>query len=220
MTRVRDDEGSYSPKHRILGAIIVVSLAVIFLPMILSDGNAPPRPESPASKVSEAPQPDTKVLHMPAASLDPALAPPASVAGASEPKAASPAQQGSPIKSDPTASALARPKTLDQKAPTKVVTTQRRESPATEDATKTDVPSKTEGWILQVGTFSSDENARRLRDRLQKDGFLVNLQNVELKGRKVVRVRVGPFRQKHVAMEARSKIEKEVGLEGVILAYP
>jgi DedD protein len=219
MAGARDDEGSYSPKHRILGAIIVVSLAVIFLPMILSDGNAPPRRESPVSKVSEAPPPDTKVFRMPAASLEPAPAPPVSSVGASKPEATSPAQQNATVKPAPKVSASARPRTLDPKAPSKVVTTQSREQAVAEGA-NTDAAGKTEGWILQVGTFSSDENAKRLRDRLQKEGFLVNLQNVELKGRKVVRVRVGPFRQKHVAMEARSKIEKEVGLEGVLLAYP
>ena len=60
------DEGSYSPKHRILGAIIVVSLAVIFLPMILSDDNAPQPLGTTADKLSEAPQSETKVFRMPA----------------------------------------------------------------------------------------------------------------------------------------------------------
>ena len=120
----------------------------------------------------------------------------------------------------PSPSSTNNAKTPEHKAPGSAVDESRRAQTTSPSATKTAAPSKVEGWILQVGTFSSDENAKRLRDRLQKDGFLVNLQNVELKGRKVVRVRVGPFRQKHVAMEARAKIEKEVGLEGVILAYP
>ncbi len=212
------NEGSYSPKHRILGAIIVVSLAVIFLPMILSDSNAPPRPEIAASKLGEAPQPETKVFRMPAATSESPPAPATADAGASQPETT--ATQGPAVEPPPPAAAAGGPRTLEQKAPSKAVSTPRREQVASEAATKPDAPSKVEGWILQVGTFSSDENAKRLRDRLQKDGFLVNLQNVELKGRKVVRVRVGPFRQKHVAMEARAKIEKEVGLEGVILAYP
>lgn len=212
------DEGSYSPKHRILGAIIVVSLAVIFLPMILSDSNVPPRPGVAVSKLGEIPQPETKVFRMPAASLESTPAPTTADAGTSQPETT--ASQEPVVEPAPPASAASRPGTLEQKAPSKVVSPPRREQVASQGATKPDVSGKTEGWILQVGTFSSDENAKRLRDRLQKDGFLVNLQNVELKGRKVVRVRVGPFRQKHVAMEARAKIEKEVGLEGVILAYP
>lgn len=216
MATVRDG-GSYSPKHRILGAIIVVSLAVIFLPMILSDSNAPPRPGAPASRLSETPQPETKVFRMPAASLQSTPAPTTDV-GASRPETT--ASREPVIEPAAPTSAASRPKTLEQKALNKPISAPPREQVALQGATKPDTQSKAEGWILQVGTFSSDENAKRLRDRLQKDGFLVNLQNVELKGRKVVRVRVGPFRQKHVAMEARAKIEKEVGLEGVILAYP
>ena len=212
------DEGSYSPKHRILGAIIVVSLAVIFLPMILSDSNAPPRPGVPASKLSEAPQPETKVFRMPAASLQSTPAPTTAGVGASQPETTT--FREPVIEPAAPTSAASHAKTLEQKVPNKPVSAPPREQVASQGVTKPDTQSKAEGWILQVGTFSSDENAKRLRDRLQKDGFLVNLQNVELKGRKVVRVRVGPFRQKHVAMEARAKIEKEVGLEGVILAYP
>ncbi len=212
------DEGSYSPKHRILGAIIVVSLAVIFLPMILSDSNAPPRPGVAVSKLGEIPQPETKVFRMPAASSESTSGP--TTADASASQAETTASQEPAVEPAPPTSAIAHPKTLEQKAPSKAVNTPRREQVASQDAIKPDALSKTEGWILQVATFSSDENAKRLRDRLQKDGFLVNLQNIELKGRKVVRVRVGPFRQKHVAMEARAKIEKEVGLEGVVLAYP
>jgi DedD protein len=212
------DEGSYSPKHRILGAIIVVSLAVIFLPMILSDSNVPPRPEVAVSKLGEVPQPETKVFRMPAASLESMPAPATTDVGASESETT--ASQKPIVQPAPPASAASPPRTLEQKAPSKAVSAPRREQVASQGAIKPDASSKTEGWILQVATFSSDENAKRLRDRLQKDGFLVNLQNIELKGHKVVRVRVGPFRQKHVAMEARAKIEKEVGLEGVILAYP
>jgi DedD protein len=212
------DQGSYSPKHRILGAIIVVSLAVIFLPMILSDSNAPPRPDVALSKLSGAPQPETKVFRMPAASLEPSSAPATPDSSASQSEAT--ASREPVVEPAPPASAASRPQTPEREAPSKAGGAPRREQLASQDATKPQLPGKAEGWILQIGTFSSDENAKRLRDRLQKGGFLVNLQNVELKGRTVVRVRVGPFRQKHVAMEARAKIEKEIGLEGVILAYP
>jgi DedD protein len=211
-------EGSYSPKHRILGAIIIVSLAVIFLPMIFSDGNAPPRPEVAVSEQSGALQPDTQVFRMPTASLESSRTPAPTDSAVSQPETT--ASQESVVEPPPPASTADRLKTLEQKTPIKAGSAPRPEPVASQGATKPDAPSKTEGWILQVGTFSNDENARRLRDRLQKNGFLVNLQNIELKGRKVVRVRVGPFRQKHVAMEAQAKIEKEVGVEGVILAYP
>ncbi len=230
MTRGRDRESSYSPKHRIVGAIILVSLAVIFLPMILNPDQPPPRPTD-ASRLDEISKPETQVFRMPAASLDQVASP-----ESSQDVTASPADTN---RSDKRSTA-AKPSTSVAKATTDkrgreharedtdmqtTVGTSADKSTQRDTQVSTSVGSavaakKADGWIVQVGTFSDSENAKRLQDRLQQSGFLVSLQSLDLKGRKVVRVRVGPYRQKHVAMEARSRIEKEVGVEGVVLAYP
>jgi len=55
------DPSEFNPKHRVLGAIVVVSLAVIFVPMILdrrdapADGNTPPPAQTGATKVVVTP---------------------------------------------------------------------------------------------------------------------------------------------------------------------
>lgn len=229
MTRASDRESSYSPKHRIVGAIILVSLAVIFLPMILNPDQPPPRPKD-VTGLNEIPKPEIQVFRMPAASLDQVGLPESSQDMASPADAtrreerigaARPSTSVAKVATDKRDREHARKDTAMQTAvgaPADKNTQQDTQVSTSVDNAA--AMKKAEGWVVQVGTFSDSENAKRLQDRLQQSGFLVNLQSVDLKGRKVVRVRVGPYRQRRVAMDALSKIEKEVGLEGVVLAYP
>jgi DedD protein len=199
MARVYDDGGDFNPKHRIVGAIIVVSLAVIVLPMILSDEPGQPA-ASRVSDISEIPQLETKVLRLPTTSLAEQA-----VTDTQVTTTTTTVETGStkkPEKSNTTITARA---------------TQIEQTEPKSSANETSTASR--GWVVQVGTFSNDDNARRLRDKLKKHGFLVKLVDVKLKGEKAVRVRVGPYRQKRVAEKAQTQIRQKVGVEGVVLAY-
>lgn len=230
MTRASDRESSYSPKHRIVGAIILVSLAVIFLPMILNPDQPPSRPTD-AARLNEIPKPETQVFRMPAASLNQVESPESSQDMTTSPADATHSEERSGATTPSTSVVKATPDKRDREHTRKDTDMQNAVGTSADKSTQQDTQvstkvddaaatKKAEGWVVQVGTFSDSENAKRLQDRLQQSGFLVNLQSVDLKGRKVVRVRVGPYRQKRVAMDARSRIEKEVGLDGVVLAYP
>ncbi len=199
MARANDGGGEFNPKHRIVGAVIIVSLAVIVLPMILSDEPGQPA-ASRVSETSEIPQPETKVLRLPTTSL-------AEQAVTDTPvtKTTTAVETGSTKKPEKSSAAITAKATLTQQTEPKKSTSET--SPASE------------GWVVQVGTFSNNENAHRLRDKLKKHGFLVKLIDVKLKGEKAVRVRVGPYRQKRVAEKAQTQIRQKVGLEGVVLAY-
>lgn len=199
MGGAHDDEGDFNPKHRIVGAVIVVSLAVIVLPMILSDEPGQPA-ASRVSDISEIPQPETKVLRLPTTSLAEQA-----VTDTQVTTTTTTVETGStkkPEKSNTTITARA---------------TQIEQTEPKSSANETSTASR--GWVVQVGTFSNDDNARRLRDKLKKHGFLVKLVDVKLKGEKAVRVRVGPYRQKRVAEKAQTQIRQKVGVEGVVLAY-
>lgn len=199
MARAHDGGGEFNPKHRIVGAVIVVSLAVIVLPMILSDEPGQPAARR-VSEISEIPQPETKVLRLPTTSL---------------------AEQA--ITDTQVTTRTTTVKTGSTKKPEKSSTTVTAKATQTEQTEPKKSTSETspasEGWVVQVGTFSNNDNAQRLRDKLKKHGFLVKLVDVELKGEKAVRVRVGPYRQKRVAKKAQTQIRQKVGLEGVVLAY-
>lgn len=199
MARAHDGGGEFNPKHRIVGAVIVVSLAVIVLPMILSDEPGQPA-ASRVSEISEIPQPETKVLRLPTQSL------------------AEQAVTDTQVTTTTTTLETGSTEKLEKPGPTITAkATQAQQAEPKKSASETSPASQ--GWVVQVGTFSNNDNAHRLRDELKKHGFLVKLVDVKLKGEQAVRVRVGPYRQKRVAEKAQTQIRQKVGLEGVVLAY-
>ena len=80
--------------------------------------------------------------------------------------------------------------------------------------------SAASGWVVQVGTFADTANAARLESKLRSQGQAVLTERIELDGRKAVRLRVGPFAERAAALRAQQRIEKDVGVKGVVLAYP
>ena len=54
-----DNSRNFNPRYRIVGAIILVSLAVIFLPMVLDERK---QPGPGISRISEIPAPNAKIL--------------------------------------------------------------------------------------------------------------------------------------------------------------
>lgn len=72
--------------------------------------------------------------------------------------------------------------------------------------------------MVQVGTFSNPANARRLSEKLKNQKYRVVMKVVALKSGRAVRVRVGPFRSKQGAADARDRINKKNGIKGVVLA--
>jgi len=79
----RDDNPHFDPKHRIVGAVILVALAVIFLPMILNKTPVPPA----VAPIAEIPSPDNKIVTAPVPPPEPAPFAATPVAPAQEPSA-------------------------------------------------------------------------------------------------------------------------------------
>lgn len=80
-----------------------------------------------------------------------------------------------------------------------------------------DVPAVT--WIVRVGSFSSEQNAIALRDRLRAGGFTAFVDSVTVDGRGMSRVQVGPVRQREQGEELRDRLAREMNLEGLVAAY-
>jgi DedD protein len=213
MTQKERSNPDFDPKHRIVGAIIVVSLAVIFLPMIL-DENEPPVEVKPISEIPASMKPDdqteTKVVVTPVSEL----------------------QRDKRDRSASASSATGASKETEKPkaaAGDSGIATESPSKPAIEPQTKTvespppvhkEAQNLTKGWVVQVGTFTNTENATRLDTNLKKHGHATNLEPITLKGTKAVRLRVGPFRDKRQAQKAQAQIHKDVGVSGVVLAYP
>jgi DedD protein len=186
----RDDaRPEFSPKHRIVGAIVLVALVVIFVPMILSGREPPPELKGAREAPPRAEITETRVVVTPVTpdEVQPQEGSETSkVAPPDEPKPVAPAE---------------KPAVAKKPEP----------APAKPAAVKIE-----DGWMVQVGTFSNMENATRLRDKLKGLGHSVHADSVTLSGKKAMRLRVGPFTDRAKADRAQAQIRKETGVAGVV----
>ena len=209
----RDGASGFNPKHRIIGAVILVIAAVVAVPLLLNreeppepptenlEGNAtvvdvPPLGESPAAPVTAAPAP---------------LAPTPSAPTAYETPAAS------DVETKPqSASGAIAPNVPAATAP--AASTQKSASVAeAHKPTATRAPAA-KGWYVQVGTFSNEANAKALAARLKERGYKVRLDDARVGGKRALRVQVGPYGQNAAATRARQEIERKLKLKGVVRA--
>lgn len=210
MADKQETSQDFNPKHRVVGAIILVALAVILVPLILHD-RAPPAPTQPTA---EMPAPDTRLVVTPLTPVPlpenapapttiktiPSLAAPATPAAGNQPASATRETDTEG------ASASIGDTPLPSKAPTKP------SSPATTAVGK--------GWIVQVGAFSHTDNAARLKESLVRHGYAPALDKISLNKGQGVRVRVGPYTSEADARAAQARIQRELDIKGVVRAYP
>ena len=64
------------------------------------------------------------------------------------------------------------------------------------------------GWVVQLGSFSSQQNARQLADKVGGSGFPVFLMELDRSGKKLYRVRVGPRDTRAQATELAGRLKK------------
>ena len=213
MAKKDDQDSRFNPKHRIVGVIIIVSLAVIFVPMILKNDPAGLRKDK--QRLSHIVDKDTKVYV--------AQVKQATVAVAVQ------AKKDDNKKDSVKSAAKSSPK--DSKKPAKqktVASTKDSSQTKTNAATKKPDKQKNaivkKGWLIQVGTFANKKNAKRVSRLLKQAGFRVNMANIEVDRKKntmsAVRIRVGPFAQKEVAKKKLVVVNRTVGVEGIVIAQP
>ena len=65
------------------------------------------------------------------------------------------------------------------------------------------------GWLIQVGSFGEEENARRLADRLDNAGYTARLYPHRSGGGLMYRVRVGPESSREGADEIASSLRDQ-----------
>lgn len=195
MTQSQSDQ-DFDPKHRIIGAIVIVVLAVIFIPMILSNRHsAVQRPDlQPLAPNESATEPDKVAVTK--------LTPLEHVAEPKQPAPEIAPEQDAPSPAPP------------------VVKSSEVEAAAAPTKARAADKAANDGWVVQVGTFSSSANAARLEKKLRAAGQPLLVERITLEGHKAVRLRVGPFHEHAAALKAQAHIHKEVGVKGVVLAYP
>ncbi len=77
-----------------------------------------------------------------------------------------------------------------------------------------------EGWVVQLGSFSSGKNAEELREQLLKKGYRVIVDQFKQRGQTVYRVRIGLEQQRAAAETLRNRIERDLKLKAIVLHIP
>ena len=73
-------------------------------------------------------------------------------------------------------------------------------------------------WYLQVGSFSDPEKSKELKVSLRDAGFKVFSEQLSIDGEPRERVLVGPKLDRQRVMDAKSKIDKEFGVDSDVLS--
>jgi DedD protein len=196
-------------KERIIGAAVLVLFVVLVVPIFL-DG-PPGESEMVSERVllpgQESQKTQTVVLDrnrtepVPVASTTPVAAEPTP-----EPKLETPAVR------------------VEEKAP-QAVRKQPLPSPEVEkDEAKPVIErppaaSTTGMWAVQLGSFSSKENAEKLAADLRKQGYAAFLSQLSTSSGQLHRVRIGPQKDRESA-EAMAARLKKLGQQGQVVPHP
>lgn len=168
-------------KKRLIGAAVLASLAVIFVPMLVEE----PVDKAELVRMPQAPEArpfESRLLREEVVRPPPTL-PPTRRSGPEVP------------------------------AP--------EESPGRDQVAEPAFRTGLSAWVVQVGSFSNAENARNLVEKLRAAGFQARDPDpIELRGKKLYRVQVGPVLEKDRAQALLPRVNKVTGTKGSVISYP
>jgi len=203
-------------RQRLLGAAVLVALAIIFVPMFL--GNAPPKPDSAIQNLDIPPLPERKFETRTLTVEPPASAAPAPSAKPSDklPTVDTKAPQtfeapdadktgaDKGVKAPPPAATPPKAPATDKPA-----TTETKPAPADAKPPVAETPAAPGGrFSINLGIYADQAHANALVAKVTKLGFVAYSEPTEYQGKSAQRVRVGPFADRAAAESARLKIKQ------------
>jgi DedD protein len=182
-------------KQRLVGASVLIALAVIVLPMLLSGQTDNPH-ETRSIEVPPKPSElSFETRRFPLGNQDGAQ--PSVVETDTARNSSSPVP--GPVAQEP-----------DTRLPAEEPGTQARPADASDNRRQAGEPGDTGAqpgrYLVQVASFSTTANANRLASRLRDDGMSVMMDTIETAVGTLHRVRVGPFDQVEGASAATAQI--------------
>jgi DedD protein len=195
-------------KQRLVGAFVILSLAVIFLPMIFDNPHevkkvtikeVPPKPSFQNIVIEKPKRPTFKVVD-----LD------------SSDNKVKKIDQIANKKDNIQVKAGSVEVKKTKEVPLKPIAAKK---PSQTTPAVSHLPIFKNIWMVQLGTFSRTKNAYELRDRLRKDGFDGHAKDITIKGKKAVRVFSGPFVNRKEAEKIKKKLDKRYRVKSLIIYF-
>ncbi|MDT8906209.1 cell division protein [Pseudomonas sp. AF76] len=214
-------------KQRMVGALVLVALAVIFLPMLFSRQDeqrqvtvdAPAAPQAPAMppvQVEPVTVPEPQALPQePVPSDEELAAQPAPVMPITPAPAAPAAPTAAPTTSSkPSVAAAPAPAAPAAKpAPSQPITA----APTKPDTTQSRVDANglSVSWSVQLASLSSRESAENLQKSLRSQGYNAYIRSADGKNR----VFVGPLIERAEADRLRDLLGRQQNLKGFVVRF-
>lgn len=192
-------------KERMIGAIVIVSLGVLIIPEFLS-GPDQTSTVSVDLDLPAASDPDTKSYSFRLDQLAPtpsAPMPAPTVAEQETPAGAVDAVPASPPSPEPDVDVT--PELEVEPAPNSLAASA---APAPDESAPVP-PAEAEAWVVQLGSFSSVDNARRLAAQLELRGYAPFVTEFSTGGQTLHRVRVGPAGTRDQAEALASRLKAQ-----------
>ena len=212
-------------KERLIGAAVLVMLAVIFIPMVLNNNsdtevkieksNIPARPEETFNS-RIVPLQGEDLTPLPVKQTEQEL-----VLESVETVMPTPKEEETeaPVSSsEPEVMTKAVTPVETVTIPDNVVENIEKEAESSSSAASGAVG--TAAWVVQLGSFSSKENASGLNEKLRKAGYPSFVEPLKRDKGIAYRVRVGPELKRSNAQKLQQKLNKEMKIEGIIVRYP
>jgi DedD protein len=215
-------------KRRLVGAAVLVALAVIFVPMLIERDDddfgepivIPDAPDLDGTSAGDGDssltgsgfdqplvQPDDLLMPLPIPEPPPSALDtgPASVESRS-------AAQGESITAPAERPANAASASRGDK--------DRGEARSLAPAGPKPVPPGTSAWVIQVASLGSPEAAREFQDELRAKGYPAFVEQANVGGRRYYRVRVGPEIERGRADRLATQLAADTGAQPLVQRYP
>lgn len=212
-------------RRRLVGAIALVLLAVVFLPMVLDKEpkpvgqdiaiRIPSQEDTPFKPQAAAPAVAAKLI--PAAPVEPQKAaesqPVASEAAKQETdKAAAPGEQ------QPDKAAAGKPAAEQaEMKPAATPHTEAQQKPATPTTTaKPETTAKSQGYLILLGAFANLDNAKQRQAKLNELGIRFYTEKIKTPSGEKLRVRAGPYATREEAEKVLGRLKTQGIKDGIV----
>ncbi|GAB0149073.1 SPOR domain-containing protein [Marichromatium sp. PS1] len=196
-------------KRRLTGAVVIVALVVIFVPMLFEQPPLTPPEPIPAAIPEQPPFADrfrSESYLAPDEDVDEVIAP--RPLPQVQPQAAFQTPRESVPEPEPMRQSLPQPEPAPSVQPRPEL--RQQQAPATQ------LPS----WVVQVASLGTAAGAAELEARLRAAGYSAFVEQAEVNGKRYYRVRVGPEIDRVDAERAATMLRDRQGLETLIQRYP
>ena len=206
-------------KQRLIGALILVALGVVFWPIIFVEPEGPGGlpgariPPPPAVDTTPIEPPDTAGLRQAPEVMAQREARAEEAAALAEPEPVVLPEPEPEQEPEPEKARVAEP---EQQAVAEPTRSTRKAAPESPQLDAQGVPV---AWLLQVVSLSSKSRAESIRDDLIADGHKAYVKPIKSADRTLYRVYIGPKFERAQLERIQGEIDRQLGVKSLVARY-